>query len=280
MSKTYNKYNNRYKIINKIGSGSYGEVYLGEDSTSKNKLAIKLENVNSDDPRLRKEYEIYRCLEGISGVPSIHWFGMDSENRVLIMDYVGPSLEDIVKHKSYISTENMMKISLKIIDLIENIHSRNVIHRDIKPENFLINKNNQIYIIDFGLSKLFKNSETKEHVQYSENNKLTGTPRYASINNHNGIEQSRRDDIEAIGYMLVYIINKSLPWQGLKKENGRYQNILDKKVQIPTNELCKNIPEEFKILIEYARKLNFYDTPNYAYLKSIFYNAIKDKKYS
>lgn len=273
-------YNNRYEILDKIGSGSFGEVHLGEDMKTKNKIAIKLEDINSDDPRLRKEYEIYRYLENVTGISPIHWFGMDSDNRVLIMDYIGPSLEDIVKHRSYISTDNMMKISLKIIDLIENLHSRNIIHRDIKPENFLINKNNQIYIIDFGLSKLYKNLETKEHIPYSENNKLTGTPRYASINNHNGIEQSRRDDIEAIGYMLVYIIKKSLPWQGLKKENGKYQNILDKKINIPLDELCKDIPEEFKILIEYARKLNFYDTPNYVYLKSIFYKAIKDRKYT
>lgn len=276
-------YNNRFRVVNKIGSGSFGEVYLGIDSLTNNRVAIKLEPITTSDPRLRKEYEIYLCLRNTNGVPSIHWFGMDDNHRILVMDFVGPSLEDIMERDSTrFGVLNVMKIGLKCVELIERVHKCGVVHRDIKPENFLVNRVNKIYIVDFGLSSKYKNEDTGDHLKFRENKKLIGTPRYASINNHKGCEQSRRDDMESIGYMLVYILKGRLPWQGLKKESkssNKYQHILDKKMSTPISELCQGAPEELRIYLEYVRGLKFHDTPNYHYLKSLFYKAIRSDKY-
>lgn len=276
-------YNNRYRVVNKIGSGAFGEVYLGEDTKTRRRVAIKLEPVTFNDPLLRKEYEIYMCLRGLSGVPVVHWFGMEGDNRVLVMDFVGPSLDEVSeKNREQLGVNNVMKIGLRCIEVIEKIHRRGVVHRDIKPENFLISKMNKIHIVDFGLSVKYRDSSTGEHIKFRENKKLVGTPRYASINNHLGYEQSRRDDMESIGYMLIYILKGRLPWQGLKKDSGcsnKYQHILDKKLSTSIPELCEGVPDEILAYLEYTRNLKFHDTPNYYYLKSLFYNAIVTDKY-
>jgi serine/threonine protein kinase len=162
---------------------------------------------------------------------------------------------------------------MQIINRIENIHKHNFIHRDIKPENFLIgsqDKSNVIYLIDFGLSKRYKNPKNHQHIPYREGRALTGTARYVSISTHLGIEQSRRDDLESIGYVLVFFLKGTLPWQGLKNGGDKYQRIMEKKLQIPTEMLCHNLPEEFALFINYAKSLRFEDRPDYDYIRGIF----------
>ena len=162
----------------------------------------------------------------------------------------------------------------QMLTRIEFVHSRNFIHRDIKPDNFLMgvnSLNHKCYIIDFGLAKKYRNA-MRQHIPYKEGKNLTGTARYASINAHQGIEQSRRDDLESLGYVLMYFNVSQLPWQGLRAANKKqkYERICEKKVSTSPESLCNGYPEEFRIYISYCRSLKFEDAPDYSYLRQLF----------
>ena len=171
-------------------------------------------------------------------------------------------------------------IGIQILDRLEFIHNKNIIHRDIKPDNFVIgleNKSHIIYVLDFGLSKKFRSSRTHQHIKFTVNKKLTGTARYASINALKGCEQSRRDDLEAIGYVLMYFLRGSLPWQGLQIQKGedRYKKILQKKKATTAEELCKGFPKEFVDYINYTRNLEFEADPDYKYLRKLLETVLE-----
>lgn len=161
------------------------------------------------------------------------------------------------------------------ISRIEYIHSRNFIHRDIKPDNFLMGigkRGNQVNVIDFGLAKKYRDPKTHLHIPYRENKNLTGTARYTSINTHLGVEQSRRDDLESLGYVLMYFLRGSLPWQGLKAatKKQKYDRIMEKKMTTPTELLCRGFPSEMAIYLNCCRSLRFDDKPDYSYLRKLF----------
>jgi casein kinase 1 len=155
---------------------------------------------------------------------------------------------------------------------VEFVHSKSFIHRDIKPDNFLMGlgkRANQVHIIDFGLAKKYRDPKTHIHIPYRENKNLTGTARYASINTHLGIEQSRRDDIESLGYVMMYFLRGSLPWQGLKAatKKQKYEKISEKKMVTAIEILCRGFPSEFVTYFQYCRSLRFDDKPDYSYLR-------------
>jgi casein kinase 1/casein kinase I family protein HRR25 len=136
-----------------------------------------------------------------------------------------------------------------------------------------IGKRSQIiHVIDYGLAKKYRDSKTHQHIPYRENKNLTGTARYASINTHIGVEQSRRDDMESLGYVIIYFSRGSLPWQGLKAntKKQKYEKIMEKKMNTSIDSLCKNLPAEFRSYMEYTRAMRFDDKPDYAYLKRLF----------
>ncbi|KAF1318467.1 Ck1/ck1/ck1-d protein kinase, partial [Globisporangium splendens] len=266
----------KFRLGRKIGSGSFGDIYLGTNMTSGEEVAIKLESVKSKHPQLLYESKIYKILNGGLGVPNLHWFGVEGEYNVMVIDLLGPSLEDLF---NYCGRRFQLKTVLMIADQLlcrlEYCHSKNFIHRDVKPDNFLIGlgKRAQIcHVIDFGLAKKYRDPKTHQHIPYRENKNLTGTARYASINTHVGIEQSRRDDLESLGYVFMYFIRGSLPWQGLKAntKKQKYEKIMEKKMNTPIEVLCKGYPAEFRAYFEYCRALRFDDKPDYAYLKRLF----------
>ncbi|XP_078486743.1 casein kinase I-like [Ciona intestinalis] len=269
---------NKYRLGRKIGSGSFGDIYLGTNISTGEEVAIKLECVKTKHPQLHIESKFYKMMQGGVGIPTVKWCGAEGDYNVLVMELLGPSLEDLFNFCSRkFSLKTVLLLADQLISRIEFIHSKNFIHRDIKPDNFLMGlgkKGNLVYIIDFGLAKKYRDGRTHQHIPYRENKNLTGTARYASINTHLGIEQSRRDDLESLGYILMYFNLGTLPWQGLKAATKRqkYERISEKKMSTPIELLCKGHPSEFATYLNYCRSLRFDDKPDYSYLRQLFRN--------
>uniref|UniRef100_H2TKP5 non-specific serine/threonine protein kinase n=1 Tax=Takifugu rubripes TaxID=31033 RepID=H2TKP5_TAKRU len=277
---------NKYRLGRKIGSGSFGDIYLGANIATGEEVAIKLECVKTKHPQLHIESKFYKMMQGGVGIPSIKWCGAEGDYNVMVMELLGPSLEDLFNFCSRkFSLKTVLLLADQMISRIEYIHSKNFIHRDVKPDNFLMGlgkKGNLVYIIDFGLAKKYRDARTHQHIPYRENKNLTGTARYASINTHLGIEQSRRDDLESLGYVLMYFNLGSLPWQGLKAATKRqkYERISEKKMSTPIEVLCKGYPSEFSTYLNFCRSLRFDDKPDYSYLRQLFRNLFHRQGFS
>lgn len=266
----------KFKLGRKIGGGSFGELYLGVNLQTGEEVAVKLETVKSKHPQLHYESKLYMLLQGGTGIPHLKWFGVEGDYNVMVIDLLGPSLEDLFNYcNRKFSLKTVLMLADQLINRVEYMHSRGFLHRDIKPDNFLMGlgrKANQVYIIDYGLAKKYRDLQTHKHIPYRENKNLTGTARYASVNTHLGIEQSRRDDLESLGYVLMYFLRGSLPWQGLRAgtKKQKYDKISEKKVSTSIEVLCKSYPSEFVSYFHYCRSLRFEDKPDYSYLKRLF----------
>ncbi|KAJ7877596.1 kinase-like domain-containing protein [Mycena olivaceomarginata] len=275
----------RLYLQQKIGSGSFGDIYLGINVISGEEVAIKLESAKAKQPQLEYESKIYKILAGGVGVPVVRWFGTEGDYNAMVLDLLGPSLEDLFNFcNRAFSLKTVLLLADQLISRIEYIHTRNFIHRDIKPDNFLMGigkRGNQVNVIDFGLAKKFRDPKTHLHIPYRENKNLTGTARYTSINTHLGVEQARRDDLESLAYMLIYFLRGALPWQGLKAATKRqkYDRIMEKKMTTPTDLLCRGLPDEFSAFLNYTRALRFDAKPDYSYLRKLFRALIVRKGY-
>ncbi|XP_036299100.1 casein kinase I [Pipistrellus kuhlii] len=264
----------KYKLIRKIGSGSFGIVYQAVNITNGEGVAVKVESQKARHPQLMHENRLYKILQGGIGIPRIRWFGQEKDYNALVMDLLGPSLEDLFNYcnRSF-SMKTVLMLADQMISRIEYLHTKNFIHRDIKPDNFVMGVGlhcHKLFLVDFGLAKKYRDNRTKQHIPYREDKNLTGTVRYASINAHLGIEQSRRDDLESIGYVLMYFNRTNLPWQGITAatKKQKYEKICEKKMA--TDVLCNDYPAEFAMYLNYCRGLHFEETPDYAYLRQLF----------
>lgn len=273
-----------YVLIENIGHGSFGKVYIAQNQAG-GFAAVKTEDTycNKKKTRIENEYNIYKQLhkKGFDkGVPKVYDFMKTPRFNLMFMELLGPSLDDIFdeykRNGKTFDKKLVHLIAQQIITLLENLHEAGFIHRDIKPSNFLLSRDKDIvtslqniHIMDFGLSKSYiKNGK---HIEYRDSRSLIGTPRYASRNMHIGIEPSRRDDLEAVGYMLLYFLNGKLPWQGLKKRKDviDVDAIGEKKLSMTLDELCVDCPE-IKTYMSYCINLKFDEKPNYDYLRSLF----------
>ena len=275
----------RYKLVREIGSGSFGHVHLAIDLTNHEQVAVKLESQNTRQPRLLHEKELYNFLQGGVGIPQIRWYGQETDYNVLVMDLLGPSLEDLFNFCSRrFSMKTVLMLADQMISRIEYVHTQNLIHRDIKPENFLMGTGQQwkeLFLIDFGLAKKYRDNRTGQHIPYRSGKSLTGTPSFASISAHIGIEQSRRDDMESIGHVLMYFNRGSLPWQGLKAATMKQkcEQISEMKMTTPVDVLCKGFPAEFAMYLKHCRGLSFEEAPDYRYLRQLFHMLFRKLNY-
>ncbi|KAJ9444452.1 Casein kinase I isoform alpha [Diplonema papillatum] len=267
----------KYRVGKKIGAGSFGEIYHCQNEHSGELLAMKVELGSAKYPQLINEATVYKTLNSGGpkiGLPKLHWYGTEGEYNVLIIELLGPSLEDLfVFCKRRFSVKTVLLLADQMLGRIEVLHRHNYLHRDIKPDNFLmgLGKNGHVvYSIDLGLAKRFVSHN--HHIPYKDGKSLAGTARYVSINTHQGYEQARRDDIESIGYVLLYFLRGGLPWQNVKAatKKEKYEQISKKKSSTSVEKLCSGCPTEFAYCIHYARGLKFEEEPAYAKIRNMF----------
>ena len=224
-------------------------------------------------------------LLNVVGFAKAFWFGEEGGFSILVTELLGVTLEDLLNTcKRHFSVKTVLLLADQMVKRVEQIHTKNFIHRDIKPENFLIGIGkhcNTIYLIDFGLAKRFRDPTSGLHISFREGKDFTGTARYASVNTHIGVEQSRRDDLESLGYLFIYFLNGNLPWQNLpaatKKE--KYEKILQKKMATNPEKLCKDLPLTFATYLNYCRRMKFNERPDYVYIIKCFKELFFQQSY-
>ncbi|KAF2722442.1 kinase-like protein [Polychaeton citri CBS 116435] len=272
-----------YRVGKKIGEGSFGVIFEGTNLLNNTAVAIKFEPRKSDAPQLRDEYRTYKILVGCPGIPNVYYFGQEGLHNILVIDLLGASLEDLFDMCGRkFSIKTVVQVAKQMLSRVQTIHEKNLIYRDIKPDNFLVGKYNSktknvIHVVDFGMAKQYRDPKTKQHIPYRERKSLSGTARYMSINTHLGREQSRRDDLEALGHVFMYFLRGGLPWQGLKAATNKqkYEKIGEKKQSTAIKDLCEGYPDEFNQYLSYVRNLGFEDTPDYDHLRDLFTQALK-----
>lgn len=272
-----------YKVGKKIGEGSFGIIFEGINLLNSQQIAIKFEPRKCDAPQLRDEYRSYRILGDVGGVPKAYFFGQEGVHNILVIDLLGPSLEDLFDWCGRkFSVKTVVQVAKQMLQRMLDIHEHNLVYRDVKPDNFLIGKPNtpqanMVYIVDFGMAKQYRDPKTKTHIPFREKKALSGTARYMSINTHLGREQLRRDDLESLGHVFMYFLRGLLPWQGLKAPTNKqkYEKIGLTKQTTSISELCYGFPVQFAQYLTYVRNLEFEENPDYAYLLSLMDGALE-----
>jgi len=253
-----------------LGKGAFGDVFAGKY----NGTDVAIKQAVSDSSQLRREYIVYSRLKGGVGIPAVYWFGVYLHRPALIMDIMGPSTEDLFDYcNRAFSIKTVLLLADQLISCMEFVHSKGILHRDIKPSNFVMGRPpraGQVYLVDFGVA-------TKHSMEYKEDLPFVGTMRYASINVHLGVRSSWRDDMESLGYVLVYYLAGRLPWQNVVAPTKRVKCGIVLSRKLAGGLAHKNVPTIILRIIKYCRDLRFEDTPDYAKLRHRLKRHANDK---
>ena len=272
----------KYRTVKKLGEGSFGCVYKAVFDDEY--YAMKMEDISLDYDLLENEATILNYLQG-PHIPRFESYSKDKGYNILIMELLDKSLDNHLAKLGQFSVKTTAMIGYQIMKILKYIHDKHIIHRDIKPDNFAMGRNESngtLYLIDFGLAKKFRSSRTLKQYPLTKRKSLTGTARYASINALQGYEQSRRDDLESAGYVLMYFLRGDLPWQNIKikGKKDKYAKICNKKKEISSKELGKNFPSEFAEILEYFKNLGYTEDPNYEMCWKKMVNVLEKEKQS
>lgn len=277
----------RFRIVRHLGGGAFGEVYVGLDMVTEEYVAMKLEPIlTMHQPHLQHEARLYHYLtRGLVtvGIPRLRYFGREGDFNVLVMDLLGPSLEDLFDFCGRtFSLKTICMIVEQMISRLEYFHNLAYLHRDLKPENFVMGvgrRAHHVYLIDLGLAKRWRDPRTGEHIPYLDGKALTGTARYVSINTHLGQQQSRRDDLESVSIIAVYFAKGGLPWQGVRcaTKLGKYEKIKNMKIGTSVSRLCEGLPSAFAEFVSYTRGLAFEEAPNYDQCRGYFQSLLHEE---
>ncbi len=261
---------NKYNLIEKISEGSFGSVFKAENIRTKENVAIKFEIKIDNIKSLKNEAKIYQYLGKINGFPQLKMFGTTDKVNYLVIDLLGNSLSNTILGFNKLSLKTTLLIGIQMINRIKVLHETQLLHRDIKPSNFLFGlekDTNKLYLVDFGFSKRYIYNGI--HIPEKKLTKIVGSPNFVSLNIHNHIEPSRRDDLESCIYIMLTMLFGKLIWFDKSNVNDIYKS----KEQII---LLEEVPNFIKILLNYVRKMKFDETPNYNYIINIIIETFKN----
>jgi len=282
--------NKKWRITEKIASGGFGAIYKAVDKDSGEAVVVKTERRIGKN-YLDREAEVFKKMQGQDGFPGMIWRGKIyyKENKKrkgcssIIMDVLGPSLSDLFyTQNKHFTLKTTLMLADQMIKRLEQLHSAGIIHRDIKPGNFVMGVGanaHKVYLIDFGLANFFRNTDGS-HMAYRTDAPFRGTHRYASINAHFKIEQSRRDDLEGLGYVLIYFLRGGLPWQNINCSRRRRRKMIgDSKKGVTLEQLCEGLPVEFKEYMDLVRNITYESDPPYRHLRKLFKRCFRREGY-
>lgn len=275
-----------YRIKYQIERGSFGIVFAGINLKTGCDVAIKVENMSVKYPQLYQEYLTYKALKGHEGFAKVFCYTQERNCNILVMERLGQSLNDLFGSCGGIFTlKCVLMIADQMLTRLEDLHEKGFIHRDVKPSNILVGTEsavNMLYLIDFGMAMKYRNVHTNEHIKYGKVTHLFGTALFASVSAGLQYQQSRKDDLESLGYLLVYFYKGKLPWSKIHTDNKdeKFSMMTKIKKEISSDLLFLGMPKVFKIYMDYCKNLKFHETPDYGYLRGLFKSVFYRKNYS